>query len=307
MTNLAVPRPFLKWAGGKTQLLADLTERVPQYFGTYHEPFVGGGALFFKLYRGKRIVDAFISDLNAELIDAYLAVRDHVEDVIGLLSGYPHDQEFYYNLRSQDPWKMDLPERAARMIYLNKTGYNGLYRVNKQGQFNVPFGRYKAPKYCDRANLEAVSRALRNARIECASFESVLERAQPGDFVYFDPPYAPISRTSYFTAYQPNGFSRQDQRILRDVCLELTERSVNVMLSNSATHLVRRLYSGYRLIVGEVRANRAINSNAKKRGKLTELIVTNYPIESAAQLRLLESRRRYALDCTAGSPGDSQA
>lgn len=294
MARLTVPRPFLKWAGGKTQLENELTKRVPRYFCDYHEPFLGGGALFFKLYREKRIRRAFISDLNAELIDTYLAIRDRVEDVIALLSSYPHDEEFYYDLRSRDPWEMDLPERAARMIYLNKTGYNGLYRVNRQGEFNVPFGRYKSPKYCDVDNLYAVSKALQDVNITCAPFEKVLEHAKPGDFVYFDPPYVPVSKTANFTAYQVNGFSQDDQRKLRDICVELTARDVNVMLSNSDTDLVRTLYDSPNFTFSEVQANRAINSNAKKRGKVTELIVTNYPIERVAQLRLLESRTRFA-------------
>jgi DNA adenine methylase len=294
MANQRVPRPFLKWAGGKTQLMGTLTKRAPRHFCGYHEPFVGGGALFFKLYRERCLHHAFLTDINAELIETYLAIRDCVEDVITLLSGYPHDKDFYYDLRSQDPWEMDAPSRAARMIYLNKTGYNGLYRVNRRGKFNVPFGRYTLPKYCDVDNLNAVSKTLQGVDIACASFEEVLKRAKPGDFVYFDPPYVPLSKTAHFTAYQSNGFSQDDQRKLRDVCVELTRRNVNVMLSNSDTGLVQTLYAVPSFIFSKVQANRAINSNAKKRGKLTELIVTNYPLEEVAQLRLLESRARYA-------------
>lgn len=297
MGNLAIPRPFLKWAGGKTQLANDLVEHLPRWFGGYHEPFLGGGALFFRLHRDRHVRHAFISDLNEELIDTYITIRDHVEEVIELLSGYPHDKVFYYDLRSQDPWEMDLPARAARMIYLNKTGYNGLYRVNKQGRFNVPFGRYTSPKYCDSDNLRAVSSALQDIGIACASFETVLTRAKPGDLVYFDPPYAPVSETSNFTSYQADGFSAEDQRKLRNVCLELTERNVSVMLSNSDTGLVRTLYSAPAFSFSEAQANRAINSNAKRRGKMTELIVTNYPMEMVAQLLLLESRTRFVLAC----------
>lgn len=294
MANLAIPRPFLKWVGGKAQLADDLVGHLPRYFLDYHEPFVGGGALFFRLHRDGHIRHAFISDLNAELMDAYLAVRDYVEDVIELLSSYSYDKDFYYDLRSRDPWEMDLPTRVARMIYLNKTGYNGLYRVNKQGKFNVPFGRYKSPKYCDPDNLRAVSKALKNVEIACASFKTVLRRARRGDLVYFDPPYVPVSKTSNFTAYQSDGFSIDDQRELRDVCVALTERDVNVMLSNSATDLVRALYAAPDFTIDKVQANRAINSNAKRRGKLTELVVTNYPLERVTQLRLLESRTRFA-------------
>ncbi len=277
MKHLAIPRPFLKWAGGKRQLLNDLLERLPLQFGNYHEPFVGGGALFFKLYRENKIQhQAFIADLNAELIDAYLAVRDCVHDVAALLSGYPHDQDFYYDLRAQDPWAMSLAHRAARMIYLNKTGYNGLYRVNRQGRFNVPFGRYKSPRYCDVENLNAVSLALQNANIRRASFETTLDRARPGDLVYFDPPYAPRSATANFTAYQAHGFRERDQLELRDLCVELTRRGVYVMLSNSATELIQTLYDRPKFTIHHVQAGRAINSNARRRGKLAEFVVTNY-------------------------------
>jgi len=171
---------------------------------------------------------------------------------------------------------MTLPERAARMVYLNKTGYNGLYRVNRKGKFNVPFGRYKRPKVCDADNLRAGSEALQDAEIACASFESVLDRAVPGDLVYFDPPYVPLSRTASFTAYQAGGFGQEEQGRLRDVCLALTRRGIKVMLSNSATEVVRELYAGPAFTISEVRAKRSINSNAARRGKLAEWIVTNY-------------------------------
>jgi DNA adenine methylase len=276
----SVPRPFLKWAGGKTQLLGELEKRTPSSFYCYHEPFIGGGAFFFMLYRQHKIRTAYLSDLNAELIDTYTVVRDQVEPVIQILAGYPHDEHFYYALRAQDPWTMDQCSRTARMIYLNKTGYNGLYRVSKQGKFNVPFGRYKNPGYCDEANLRAVSQALQNVELSSTSFEKVLEKALPEDFVYFDPPYVPVSRTANFTAYHANGFTENDQMKLRDVSIELTLRGVKVMLSNSATARVRTLYSTPNFFITEVQASRAINSNGKGRGKLAELIVTNYPTES---------------------------
>jgi DNA adenine methylase len=275
-----IPRPFLKWAGGKTQLISELEKRTPSHFHGYHEPFVGGGALFFKLYRENKIKKACLSDLNAELIDAYTVVRDQVEVVIQILAGYPHHASFYYDLRAQDPWAMDQCHRAARMIYLNKTGYNGLYRVSKQGQFNVPFGRYKNPGYCDKTNLRAVSQALQNVELSSASFDKVLDKAMPGDFVYFDPPYVPLSKTANFTAYQANGFTENDQHKLYDVSIELTRRGVKVMLSNSATDWVRTLYTTPDFVLAEVQASRAINSNGKRRGKLAELIVTNYLPES---------------------------
>ncbi len=279
MGSLPTPRPFLKWAGGKARLADVLLARAPSAFNTYHEPFVGGGALFFRLYREGRLQRAVLSDLNAELMDTYRAIRDHVDEVIAILATYPHDEAFYYAIRERDPWQLSLPERAARMIYLNKTGYNGLYRVNRQGRFNVPFGRYRSPKYLDRENLLAVSQALRGVKLLRASFETVLERAEPGDWVYFDPPYVPLSRTANFTAYQAGGFGPADHRRLRDVCLELSRRGVYVMLSNSDTETVRELYGLSPFAIAEVRANRAINRNGAGRGKVTELLITNYATE----------------------------
>lgn len=284
MGDLPVPRPFLKWAGGKTQLADDLLARRPLRFHAYHEPFLGSGAIFFRLYRENLIRRAILSDINAELIDTYLAIRDHVTEVIHILAEFPHSKEFYYEIRKKDPWQLTLPERAARMIYLNKTGYNGLYRVNRKGQFNVPFGRYKSPKYLDRENLLAASRALQNVEILCAPFETVVERAQPGDWVYFDPPYVPLSPTANFTSYYAEGFGLQEQQRLRDVCIALTHKQVYVMISNSDTAIVRSLYSSPMFSINEVLANRAINCNGTKRGKITELVITNYLVASEPQV-----------------------
>lgn len=293
MGDLPLPRPFLKWAGGKTQLADVLLDRMPVTFNAYHEPFTGSGAIFFRLYREQRIKHASLSDLNAELIDTYLAVRDHASEVIKILSEFPHKEKFYYDIRAKDPWKLSLPERAARMIYLNKTGYNGLYRVNRQGMFNVPFGRYKSPKYLDKENLLAVSQALQNVEILCAPFETVLERANAGDWVYFDPPYVPVSQTANFTSYHANGFGFRDQERLRDVCIELSKNDVYITLSNSDTEIIRSLYGSAYFAIDEVLANRAINCNGAKRGKITELVITNYPVERAIQLQLLEQHAPY--------------
>lgn len=288
MNEVILPRPFLKWAGGKTQLTDELLARMPVNFNAYHEPFVGSGALFFRLYRERKIKHATLSDINAELIDTYRAIRDTATEVIRLLSEFPYDETFYYEIREKDPWSMSLAERAARMIYLNKTGYNGLYRVNRQGKFNVPFGRYKSPKYVDKDNLLAVSRALENVEILCTSFGAVVERVEPGDWVYFDPPYVPLSQTSNFTSYHANGFGLQDQERLRDICVELSQKNVYITLSNSDTAIIRSLYELPYFAIDEVLANRAINCNGAKRGKITELVITNYPVERAVQLRLLE-------------------
>lgn len=293
MSDLPLPRPFLKWAGGKTQLADALFERMPIKFNVYHEPFVGSGAIFFRLFREHKITHAVLSDLNTELIDTYLAIRDHVAEVISILSEFPHNEEFYYQLRSVDPKLISQSERAARMIFLNKTGYNGLYRVNRQGVFNVPFGRYTSPKTLDKENLISVSSALQNVEILNTSFETVVDRAKPGDWVYFDPPYVPLSQTAKFTSYHSSGFGFQDQKRLRDLCVELSQRNIYITLSNSDTDTIRTLYSSTRFEVDEVLASRAINCNGKKRGKITELVIANYPVNRAIQVRLLEQKAQY--------------
>lgn len=275
-SSLPIPRPFLKWAGGKGQLADILLQHRPARFQTYHEPFLGSGALFFRLYREGLIHHAMLSDINRELIDTYLAVRDHVCEVIRILAEYPYQRDFYYQLRDKDPATLSLPQRAARMIYLNKTGYNGLYRVNRQGKFNVPFGRHKNPKYLDEENLLAVSRALQDVQIYCATFECVLEWARPQDWVYFDPPYAPVSATASFTAYHAGGFGSEQQTQLRDLCLQLSARGVLVMVSNSDTPLVRQLYGQWPFQIETVGARRAINCQSDKRGQVNELLITNY-------------------------------
>ncbi len=269
-------RPFLKWAGGKGQLLPELTARLPQTFAAYHEPFVGSGALFFELASRGTLTRVYLSDVNQSLIDAYLAVRDEVDQVIRLLQAHRngHSREYYYTVRALDPARLPPAERAARVIYLNKTCYNGLYRENRRGQFNVPFGRYTNPTICDEDNLRAASCALQRVDIAQGSYASVIDRARPGDFVYFDPPYHPLSATSSFTAYDRNGFTEDDQRRLRDVFADLTRRGVYAMLSNSDTPLIRKLYADFN--VDRVYASRSINSKGSRRGKIAELIVRSY-------------------------------
>ena len=270
------PRPFLKWAGGKGQLLPELIARLPEDFAAYHEPHVGSGALFFALASHGALSQVYLSDANPSLIDTYLAVRDHVEDVILALRKHQkkHDRDYYYLVRAIDPSRLPLTGRAARVIYLNKTCYNGLYRENRRGQFNVPFGRYENPKICNAANLRNVSRVLQGVDIACRSYASALDTAQPGDFVYFDPPYQPLSATSSFTAYNRHGFGENDQRCLRDVFGELARRGVRVMLSNSDTRLIRELYADFN--IDRVYASRSINSKGGQRGKIVELIIRNY-------------------------------
>ena len=262
------PRPFIKWAGGKARLLPQLYPFVPATWGTYHEPFVGGGAMFFGL-RPRRAV---LSDTNPELIHCYEIVRDNVDGVIDELKKHRYDKGLFYAVRAQEPSTLTPPARAARFIYLNKTCFNGLHRVNRKGEFNVPFGAYKNPQICDEPNLRACSAALQGVTILLSPFETVVTRAVAGDFVYFDPPYLPISATSSFTAYTADGFSLPDHVLLRDVALELKARGVGVLISNSASPAVIQLYSdGFE--IERVGVNRAINSKGHQRGKIEEVII----------------------------------
>lgn len=265
---------MLKWAGGKGRLLPELLARVPDEFNAYHEPFVGGGALFFALAGQGRIRRAYLSDANAGLIDVYLALRNAVEEVIAALGQHAYEREHYYRVRALRPEALTLPERAARVIYLNKTCYNGLYRENRAGQFNVPFGRYKNPTICDEPNLRAASAVLQGVDIARRRFSTVLDYAQPGDFVYFDPPYHPVSPTANFTTYDRDGFGPDDQRQLRDVFAALADKGVRAMLSNSDMPFVRDLYAGFH--IEQLYAARAVNSKANGRGKVAELLICNF-------------------------------
>lgn len=262
-------RPFLKWVGGKRQLLAELREAMPRRLaGTYYEPFVGGGALFFATRPGQ----AVLADKNERLIRAYRGIRDHVGEVVRLLGTYPHDKEFYLALRRHPIDAGSDVEVAAWLVYLNKTGYNGLYRVNSRNEVNVPFGRYARPTICDEANLRACAEALRGVELSVADFERVVCNARKGDFVYFDPPYVPASATARFTAYTAGGFSLDDHARLRDVALGLKKRGVRVLLSNSSEPEVRALYAkGFALTL--VQATRAVNADASRRGKVSELLI----------------------------------
>ncbi len=267
-------RPVLKWAGGKGRLLAELIARIPNQFNTYHEPFIGGGALFFALSGQGRIGRAYLSDANGSLIDVYVALQTDVERVIAALRGHVYEHEHYYGVRAQRPEELSLPERAARIIFLNKTCYNGLYRENRRGEFNVPFGRYKNPTICDEPNLRAAARALQGVNIARRPFFTTLDYAKAGDFVYFDPPYHPLSATANFTSYDRAGFGPDDQRRLRDVFAALRDKGVMAMLSNSDTPFIRELYAGFQ--IDQVLAARAVNSKANGRGKVAEVIVRNY-------------------------------
>jgi DNA adenine methylase len=263
------PRPFLKWAGGKSQLIQQYIPHFPQRYQTYYEPFLGGGAIFFHLLPRR----AVLTDINPALVNVYECVRDRVEDLIDLLQTHErsHCLEHYYQIRSQHTGSN--LERAARLIYLNKTCFNGLYRENARGEFNVPMGKYKNPAVCQIELLRSVSRTLQTVAIAIRPFDEVVNHATPQDFVYFDPPYHPLSTTSNFTSYSRHSFDAADQERLRDVFVKLANRGVKVMLSNSDCPFVRELYQDFKIYT--IAASRAINSNAQKRGKITEVLVTS--------------------------------
>lgn len=272
-----VAHPFSKWAGGKTKLLPLLDKHLPASCVTYHEPFVGGGALFWHLANGKRFSRAILSDANADLVEAYLSIRDSVEDVIAILRdhGRKHCEAHYYAVRGwhRDATDLSAPERAARFLYLNRVCFNGLYRVNSKGHFNVPYGDYKNPTICDAENLRACSRLLQGVEIGCRGFEWSLHVPRPGDVVFFDPPYLPISKTSSFTAYTEGGFRLKDHEWLRDIALDLKKRGVSVVVSNSAAPEIVELYrEGF--TIHRVHAARSVNSKGGGRGKIEELIIT---------------------------------
>lgn len=267
-TSVAPCRPFLKWVGGKRQLLPRLVAHAPATFGRYYEPFVGGGALFFHL----RPARAVLADANERLVRTYRGVRDDVESVIALLQTYPYERNFYYRMRAVPIDHASDVEVAAWFVYLNRAGFNGLYRVNRQNGFNVPFGRYDNPRICDADNLRACAVALRDAELVVADFDASTRAARRGDFAYFDPPYVPLSATSCFTSYAAEGFDADDQRRLRRTAAALKKRGVKVLLSNSSAPFVRELYaSGFACV--EVDARRAVSCKGDGRGPVKELLL----------------------------------
>jgi DNA adenine methylase len=273
------PRPFVKWAGGKRQLLPALLRRLPANFRRYHEPFVGGGALFFALRGlGRLPHGARLADINPELVNAYQVVRDRVETLIVVLGTFRNEEDFYYEIRAQQPSQLDPVQRAARLLYLNRTCFNGLFRENRAGHFNVPFGRYRNPQFLRENDLRTASRALRGVTIEQGSFAELEQHVETGDFVYFDPPYAPLSRTASFTSYSRGGFDEAAQRSLGDLVRRLGERGVHVLLSNSSARLIYDIYAGDDLHVEQILASRAINSRADRRGKVAELLIAAGPL-----------------------------
>jgi len=276
------PKPFVKWVGGKRQLLTQfrlLNLYPPENFNPitskYFEPFVGGGAVFFDLQPEK----AMLSDLNTDLITTYTVIKNNVNELISSLKELEmkRDIESFLHIREQNPENLTVVEVASRFIYLNRTCFNGMYRVNSKGKFNVPYGKYSNPTICDEENLRRVSNVLKYVEIIQQDYKEVLKQAQKNDFIYFDPPYYPMSITASFTSYTSMPFLKKEQIELRDIFMELHDRKCFVMLSNSDTPFIHEIYSDFEGIrITKVSAGRAINSNASKRGKITEVVVTNY-------------------------------
>lgn len=269
--------PIVKWVGGKRQLINDLTPLFPKRITSYCEPFVGGGAVLFSLQ--PKI--AYINDINAELINIYEVIRDDVDALITALSEHKNEEKYFYSVRDWDRnsetyLQRSSVQRAARIIYLNKTCYNGLFRVNNAGEFNAPYGHYKKPNIVSAPTLRAVSNYFQSAQLTFTNIDyaEVLSTVPKGTFVYLDPPYDPVSDTANFTGYTRSGFDRTEQIRLRECCDELTRRKIKFMLSNSATKFIREQYAAYDIT--PVRAKRAINSNASKRGHVDEVVIRNY-------------------------------
>jgi len=270
--------PFVKWVGGKRSIIGELTSRLPQSFNTYYEAFVGGGALYFAL--NGRVTKAVLSDTNFDLVMTYSVIKKDPHALLEKLEKHAkkHSSEYYYKVRSQHNLK-DAIQIAARFIYLNRTCYNGLYRVNKSGEFNVPIGRYAKPDIVRRDNILACSERLQKATIRYCEFDAI--KPERGDFVYFDPPYHPTNDTS-FTSYTKLDFSEHDQARLRDFALQLHKQGVYVMLSNSDSPFIRDLYSNRAFHISEVQAPRMVNCKPTQRNSVTELLITNYPTNTTA-------------------------
>jgi DNA adenine methylase len=275
----SLAKPFLKWAGGKRQLLPAIQAYLPAKFTEYYEPFIGAGALLFALQPKK----STINDTNQELVNCYQIIRDQPEKLLELCQQHQanNSPEYYYQLRAQDrqaEFDQRTPvERAARIIYLNKTCFNGLFRVNSSGQFNVPYGKYKSPVIADPVVIKAISAYLNQAQVQILNvdFEQAVSHAKEGGFVYFDPPYHPLSQTSSFTGYSSSGFGEQEQIRLKKICDRLTDQGCQVLASNSAALFIKSLYDDPRYEIVEVKATRAINVAASKRGRINELLIHN--------------------------------
>lgn len=270
--------PFLKWVGGKRQLMSSIVEHLPENINelTYFEPFIGGGAVLFHLQPN----NAVINDFNEELINVYNVIKNNLNELITDLKSHENNSDYFYNIRGLDRTEefknLTNIQRASRVIYLNKTCFNGLYRVNNAGEFNAPFGRYKNPNIVNEPTLKAVNKFLNknNISINSGDYSEILNHADERSFVYLDPPYHPISESSNFTGYVQGGWDLFDQIRLRDVCNQLNERGVNFLLSNSSSPQIRDLYENYTITT--VKATRSINSNGADRGEIDEVLIKNY-------------------------------
>ena len=278
---LTIPKPFVKWAGGKRQLIPILNENLPKSFGTYFEPFLGGGALLFHMLTERNGQKCSISDLNSDLVLSYTTIRDRTDALIASLKNHEKNYQkdsksYYYSIRESTPRSQI--EKTSRLIFLNRTCFNGLYRVNSKGKFNVPLGKYTNPNIVNEDNLRSVSNILQSSKvhIQCRDFEAVLRDAKKGDLVYFDPPYQPVSDTANFTSYTNKDFTFDDLSRLAELCMDLDSKGCNVLLSNSNSKEVEDMFSTKPWKVTKIRANRSINSNSKKRTGHFELLIKNY-------------------------------
>lgn len=270
-------QPFVKWVGGKRQILDEIKEFMPLKYSKYYEPFLGGGALLFDIQPR----NATVSDINKELINLYLVIKNDVNSLINDLKKHKNDSNYYYQMRELDRnkeaySKLSSIEKASRIIFLNKTCYNGLFRVNKAGEFNSPFGSYEEPNIVNEPVLKAVNYYFIHSKIDiqCCDFEAAVSSAKAGDFVYFDPPYDPVSSSASFTGYDKGGFSRKEQTRLKLLCDKLNRAGVKFLLSNSATDFIKDIYQAYR--IKPIMAKRVINSKATMRGDVEEVLIRNY-------------------------------
>ncbi|MDM8313094.1 DNA adenine methylase [Clostridium cadaveris] len=275
--KIVLAAPVLKWVGGKRQLMDEIRQLVPKSYTTYYEPFIGGGAVLFDLQPDKAVVN----DINGELINLYEIIKNDVDALIEDLKRHENTSEYFYNIRELDRNKevyegLSSVEKASRIVYLNKTCFNGLFRVNKAGEFNTPFGKYKNPNIVDEVTLRAVNKYFNRAKIKITNndFEECLKGIRKGSFVYLDPPYDPVSNSANFTGYDKGGFNRDEQVRLKKICDKLNKRGVKFLLSNSSTDFIKELYKEYDIKI--VKAKRAINSNGDSRGDVDEVLIRNY-------------------------------
>ena len=278
---LTIPKPFVKWAGGKRQLIPILNDNLPKSMGTYYEPFLGGGALLFHILSERNGQKCGVSDLNSDLVLTYTTIRDKANDLINSLKNHSKNYQkdsksYYYAIRESNP--RSAVEKTSRLLFLNRTCFNGLYRVNSKGKFNVPLGKYTNPNIVNEENIRSVSHVLQSSKvsIKCRDFESVLNDAKKGDLVYFDPPYQPVSDTANFTSYTHKSFTITDLKRLANLCLDLDSKGCKVLLSNSDSQEVAEMFTDKQWKIKKIEANRSINSNSKKRTGHFELLIKNY-------------------------------